>query len=287
MALIALIGDCTTTTAVALAAAWPLDREVVILESDRSGGSLAGWLDTPATPSLSTLVASRGSRAHDADGDGGHGWADVAGVVQNSASGIRFIAAPVRSREAALAIAEAERSLTPMLADLPSPTVIADVGRHSAADPLPGAVVVASILVVLHRQDPSSAGAAAVGLDRLLEVVDQLGATRGRVLVGIIGDEPFGLGEITDHLAASTTTAIQGVYPIAFDPLSASVLAGRSGVSAKRLARLPLARSVGRLAIDCAPTGRPSGAPHRGDPHGTDAQGNDAPSPRLVTGIGR
>jgi hypothetical protein len=169
-----------------------------------------------------------------------------------------------------LAISEAERTLIPMLADLPSPTVIADVGMHAAADPLPGAVAAASTVVVLHRQDTSSAGAAAVRLDRFVEVVEQVGTVDGRVILGIIGDQPFGLDEITDYVASSTTTSVCGIYPIALDPLSASVLAGRSGVSAKRLARLPLARSIGPIAIDQALNGLQS-----------------AEARRLASGIGR
>ena len=99
VALIAVIGDCTTTTALAMASAWPLDREVVVLEADRRGGSLASWLDTPATPSLTTIVAgSGGSRSADwperTDLARATWVADVAGAVQDSRSGVRFLAAP-------------------------------------------------------------------------------------------------------------------------------------------------------------------------------------------------
>ena len=58
MTIVAIVGDCTTTTCVALAAGWPVDDEVLILEADPSGGSLAGWLDTPNSPSLATIVAN-------------------------------------------------------------------------------------------------------------------------------------------------------------------------------------------------------------------------------------
>ncbi len=163
---------------------------------------------------------------------------------------MRFLAAPVRSREASLAIAEAERTLIPMLDALDTPTVIADVGHHAAADPLPGAVLDATAVVVLHRQEPSSVGAEAVRLDRLVEVLEQLATTRGRVVLGVIGDEPFDVAEIADYVGSKTATTIAAAHPIALDPLSASVLAGRSGVSAKRLARLPLARSIAALTTD-------------------------------------
>ena len=57
MTIVAVIGDCTTTTCIALAAGWP-GRRRLVLEADPSGGSLAGWLDTPSSPSLATIVAN-------------------------------------------------------------------------------------------------------------------------------------------------------------------------------------------------------------------------------------
>jgi hypothetical protein len=272
VSLVALIGDCSTTTAIAVAASWPVDREVVVLEADRTGGSLAGWLDTPPTPSLTTLVAARGSRAAGRLGDGPRsddggesgtaefGWSHVAHAVQSSASGVHFLAAPVRSREAAIAIAEAERILFPMLDRLTTPTVLADVGGHAAADPLPGVVRDATAVVALHRQDPSSAGAEAVRLDRLVELLEQLAPSRGRLVLGVIGDEPFEVAEIGGYVASRTTTTIAATHRIAFDPLSASVLAGRCGVSAKRLGRLPLARSIKALTTDLLPVHPPATA---------------------------
>ena len=65
MGIVALVGDATTTTAVALASAWSADDEVVVLEFDPSGGSLAAWMDTPAVPTLSTFVAGRSASMTD------------------------------------------------------------------------------------------------------------------------------------------------------------------------------------------------------------------------------
>ncbi len=60
---IAVVGDATTTTAVAIAVGWPAADEVIVLEADPSGGSLAAWLDTPSQPSLATIVANVGPDA--------------------------------------------------------------------------------------------------------------------------------------------------------------------------------------------------------------------------------
>jgi MinD-like ATPase involved in chromosome partitioning or flagellar assembly len=103
MTVVAVACDCTTTTCVALAAAWYAGDEVIILEADPSGGSLAGWLDTPSSPSLASAVAATTAANRSA--------ADtIDSVVQRSRSGLRFIAAPVRSLPASPAIAAAQRS---------------------------------------------------------------------------------------------------------------------------------------------------------------------------------
>lgn len=49
MTVIGLLGDRTTTTAMALAVSWPGERPVTVLEADPTGGSLIGWLDDPST----------------------------------------------------------------------------------------------------------------------------------------------------------------------------------------------------------------------------------------------
>ncbi len=61
-----------------------------------------------------------------------------------------------------------------------------------------------------------------------------------------MGDAPFGHAEIDRFVAdAGGRTP---VVPVPNDPLAAAVLAGRTGVSARRLARLPLMRAAGDLA---------------------------------------
>ena len=78
---------------------------------------------------------------------------------------------PRHRRGGALTDPDARRSHTP--------TVVADVGLHVGADPLPATVLAATTIVVLHRQEPSSAGAEAVRLDRVVEVIEQLARCKG------------------------------------------------------------------------------------------------------------
>lgn len=274
MPLIAVGGDAATTTTLALAAGWP-DRQVnefehladdtphapdhqndrgtghtagtdlVVIEADASGGSLAAWLDTPLSPSLSALVTS----LHQSSSTGSTAatmWRTVDSMIRRSASGIRFVPAPFRSREARGAINEADQTLFPLLAASEEMIGLMDVGR---IDPLriPSSLRHADLVIVVHRQEAASAPAATVRLERLAETVDALRTTSHEVALAVIGDEPFPLEEVVSFAAPGARA-----WSLAVDDLAAQVFAGRSGVSAKRLARLPLPRSAARTAGELA-----------------------------------
>ena len=240
MALVALTGDCTTTTAVALAAAWPVSDQVLLLEADPRGGSLAGWFDLPLSPSLSTLVAAaHGSSAE----DGTASEVDLTPLIRSTPTGIWFVPAPFRSREATRAIAEARHHLFPRIFGDRSRVTIADLG-----EPIPGGDITdrigsPDVTVICHRQDHSSPSAAAVRLERLREQLESAAAHALDVVVAIIGSEPFDCAQIAEHLDPELTWV-----EMAVDPLAAAVHAGRLGVSERRLARLPLSRSARHLA---------------------------------------
>lgn len=251
MSIIAVIGDCATTTAVALASAWPAEQDVVIAEADRTGGSLAAWLDTPVSPSLSTIVAKMHGFGTSPDA----AWSAVESMVHRSPSGIRFIAAPVRSREANRAIGEANVTFFPLLAQLDQPTVIADLGRHAAVDSTPLLALLATGLVIVHRQNASSPSAATVRLERLAELVETLTPLAVPMVLAVIGDRPFDIDEIERFVSADGRHQVR-VHGLADDPLSAAVFAGHSGVSARRLGRLPLLRSTRELVGQLRPDGR-------------------------------
>ena len=253
MTVVAVAGDCTTTTCVALAAAWYAGDEVIILEADPSGGSLAGWLDTPSSPSLASAVAATTAANRSA--------ADtIDSVVQRSRSGLRFIAAPVRSLPASRAIAEASATIIPELSLRRDVVVLADLGRPAGErSPLLDA---ATVIVIAHRQSPTSAAAESVRLERLLEHVEHLAATGAPLVLAVIGRDPFDPDEVVRFVDDSVPGATSDVCRLADDPLAAAVLAGRAGVSARRLMRLPLMRSAadaaGRLRPHLIAPARPS-----------------------------
>lgn len=281
MAAIAFIGDCTTTTALAVAAGWPgrgddplLDvarsPHPVVVECDRSGGSLAAWLDLAPTPSLSTAVTALHREATtELATSPAHRLVDP--FLRRSASGVRVMTSPFRSREARTAVDEGGRVLFGLLSSMADTVALFDTGRHDLAATHP-AVRHAELVVVIHRQDASSARAAAARLERLSESLDTLADAGRRTALAVIGDEPFGVDEIIDFAGGLRTH-----WLLPSDPLAAAVLAGRSGVSARRLARLPLMRAAAAMAADLSDAidRRPS------------TYDDIAPSPAIVGGAER
>ncbi len=242
MTVIAVVGDAATTSAVAIAARWPADDDVIVLEADPRGGSLAGWLDTPPHPSLSTIVAGSG-RDHRSIMEG------VDAAVRRSDAGVRFVANAVRSRAAHRAVEEAAIAVLPAIAAAPA-TVIADAGAHQPGSGPSPALRVADVVVIVHRQATASAGAATVRIERLVETVEELAHLDAVFVLAVIGGAPFDPAEIGSFVDDSVPATLRTTVAIADDPLAAATIAGRTGVSEKRLRRLPLMRTAAGLAAE-------------------------------------
>jgi MinD-like ATPase involved in chromosome partitioning or flagellar assembly len=237
VSIVAVAGDVCTTTTVALASAWPTADEIVVVEADPSGGDLAAWFDMPVAPSLSTVV----TRITDGS------WAELERFVRTAGTGIRLIPAPSRAPEANQAVGEASRMLVPALAAMRSPVVVVDTGTVQATPSMHPFVGAAAVTVVVHRQANQSARAAAVRLQRFADMLDAFASVAANVVVAVVGAVPFSLDEIHQFLAGSVgATPVVGL-PV--DQLTAGVYAGRTGVSPRRLARLPLARASRDLAL--------------------------------------
>ena len=247
MTIVAVVGDATTTTAVALAVGWPTGDSgaaAIVLEADPTGGSLAGWLDTPSQPSLSAIIANVGP---DAGRDRRSTLATVDAMTQQSNAGVRFVANAVRSRAARRAVDEAAAIVVPALAAGES-VVIADTGCHRCDVPVPSPLASADVVVVVHRQATASAAAATVRIERLVETVEALAPLPADIVLAVVGGTPFDPSEIFAFVNDSVPGAIRATAALADDPLSAATIAGRAGVSARRLGRLPLTRDASRLA---------------------------------------
>lgn len=241
MTIIAVVGDATTTTAVALSVGWPGDG-AVILEADRAGGSLAAWLDTPAHPTLATIVATAGSSENHHEV-----MATVDAMTHHSSTGVRFVSNAVRSRAANLAVAEATFSVLPAMSSSER-TLVADAGRHRGGDSLSPVVRAGDIVVIVHRQAAASAAAASVRIERLIETVEDVAHTDALVVMAVIGAAPFDIAELSQFVDAAVPDSIASTVGLADDPLAAFTIAGRTGVSSRRLRRLPLMRDAAEVA---------------------------------------
>jgi len=241
---VAVVGDAATTTTVALAAGWPSGEEVIVLEADPSGGSLAAWLDTPSQPSLATIVANVGA---DSGRDHRSSFSTFDAMTQHSSTGVRFVANAVRSRAAHRALDEAAAVVLPGLAAA-DPTVLVDVGVHRVGIGQSPALAVADVVVLVHRQATASAAAATVRVERLVESVEELTRLDADIVLAVIGNTPFEPGEIAAFVDDSVPGAVRTMAAVADDPLAAATIAGRAGVSARRLRRLPLMRDAVDLA---------------------------------------
>ncbi|MEO1055329.1 MAG: hypothetical protein AAFY28_00290 [Actinomycetota bacterium] len=245
MTTVSIVGDAATTTALAIAASWPADRTRTVVELDPTGGALAGWLDTPLSPSISTLVTH--SRREGLRSDA------LEPLIHRSASGIDTIVAPVRATEAWRAVAEADPIVADAVRTGISFDALLDHGALDPRHPLPTSLLAADAVVLVHRQQ-ATARAAAVRVDRLTETAERLAAaTAAPLTLAVIGDDPFDPAEISTFVGDSAQRVIS-VAPLPVDDLAAAVLAGRPGVSARRLARMSLLRASGQLAADLLTT---------------------------------
>jgi hypothetical protein len=229
VSLVAVVGDGCTTTALGIAAAWPQGEPCMVAEFDAAGGCLAAWLDVPRSPGLAEVAASSTPGS----------WPTIQSMVQRAASGVDVLVAPTRAVEASAVVQAATTSVLPVLSALDSPVVIADGGRLRGG--LSALATQAGVVVVAHRQHAGSAAAAALGLERVAELISQLAVRSIPTVVALIGERPYTAEEVAEFVGANSIVAL------ADDPWAAAILAGRAG-SAIRLRRSPLLRTLGELA---------------------------------------
>lgn len=210
-----------TTTALALAATWPTDRHVQVIEADPDGGVLAARQGVPSEPGLSTLaVSSRRSLSP----------SDPAPHLQSPAgSDVRLLVAPPAAEQARRSLQLAAAPLAAALRGLADTDAIVDVGRLRPDSEAMSLVEAADAVLLVARPR----------LDELQQLPARLRALRptlARVGLLLIGDEPYPPAEVAVALAAE----VVGV--IADDRRAAEALGGAGGSS--RLGRSSLMRSA-------------------------------------------
>ena len=289
MTVVGLLGDRTTTTAMALAVSWPGNRPVTLIEADPTGGSLLGWLDDPSMLGRRTLGRegerrrplgtpiddflrdldhrSAGDITGDTKGDGENAGDSHVGELD-------VITAPIHPLEA-------ERAVSRLPFTSPGTHRDSLWGRWSAERiclvdlgsrphrPLDGVDPSAlDLLVVVLAQRSASEGAAAAHIGRMSGIADQLrslGDVLPRVVVLVVGDRPFDPFEVGDHVRSRlgvvshertgdevANEPSSGVLVLPSDPLAAAVLAGRAGMSARRWSKTRLGRAATFAARELA-----------------------------------
>ena len=216
-----------TTMASAIAATWPADRRVVLMELDQAGGTLAAASGWPAEPSLVTLAAA-GRRGSDP--------ALVWEHCQRLPGGHPVLAAPASpelARSALAMLTWLPRHLGELKAD-----VLVDCGRLDFQTPQMAVLESADRIVLAAR--PRLAD---------LHALATWGETRSWEGVSLvtIGDGPYPDGEISDALG------IEVLGRLPWDPDAADALMTLP-VTDRQLRLAPLVRCARSLADHLAGT---------------------------------
>lgn len=232
-----------TSTALALAAAWP--RAVVLLEADPAGGDLAYRCNAAhggaLAPHKGLLKLAASVRAGAAAAD------SVSAQAERLACGVDVVQG-VTSAAQGRGIAR----LWPMIAAAcvsAEHDVIADVGRLERAMPVLDLVREATVVLMVTTR---ALGPVMQLTDGLQDLAPALAGRRAVPVVPIlIGDESRAEEDCMDlddllHRAGLPTRPARGV---AYDPKALARLEGGEHVD-RRLARSPLIRSVKTIVLD-------------------------------------
>lgn len=197
-------GRGITTAAAGLALA--SKRNITVAEMDPTGGDLAAWWDLTETPGIATAITGMSSPD----------W--VTANAQHASSGILVMPAPLRSREASSTVTEALRTVLPTLSAYTEVTAIVDAGASSHV--LAPAASEAALVVIVASQIAGSPRATAAMLERTAELADLCASRAIPALVGVIGSDPYRIGDIESFTGTQCRA-------IADDPMGAAVIAGR------------------------------------------------------------
>lgn len=220
-----------TTLTLALAATWPAERRVLLVELDPAGGTLAAASGWPAEPSLVSLAAAA-RRALDPDLVWEH--------CQELPGGVAVLAGPASGDQA--------RSALGMLAGLAGhlgtldADVLVDCGRLDPGVPGIGVLEGAARVVLAAR--PRLADLHALATWREANPFDS-----GRVALVLVGDGPYPDAEIAEALG------VEVLARLPWDPEAAWALVSVPA-SAREVRLSPLVRAArslaGRLAKELA-----------------------------------
>ena len=236
-----------TTTCLALAAAWPAQRRLVI-EADPAGGDLGPWLGLPPAPGLTGLAAAA---RHDHSSD--VAWQHACEL----AGGLNLVVAPAGAEQSAACLAALAGNADTIFASLAAApdTVIADCGRLDPASPALTIAAQADITLLMVRPRVSELSHLALRADGL----SRAGARLALLLAPGAGRGPAEASYPAAEIAATLDIPVQASVPA--DPRGAAdLVAGRGDMH--KIRRAPLARAAASLATELdAARGQPASPP--------------------------
>ena len=226
-----------TTTCLALAAAWPAQRRLVI-EADPAGGDLGPWLGLPPAPGLTGLAAAA---RHDPSSDlAWHHACELAG-------GLNLVIAPAGAEQSAACLAALAGNAGSIFASLAAgpETVIADCGRLDPGSPALAIAAQAEVTLLMVRPRVSELSHLALRADGL----SRAGARLALLLAPDAGRGPAEAIYPAEEIASTLAIPVQASIPA--DPRGAADLIRCRGELGK-IRRLPLARAAASLAAALA-----------------------------------
>ncbi len=214
-----------TTSLLALAATWPGQRPLLLVDADPDGGSLAARTGLPTEPGLTSLAAAarRTLRA-----------GELERHTQPLPGGFPALVGPADGEHAARALQLVGGPLATALRSDPGRDVLVDCGRLRAGSPAAPLAAAADVLLLMARPRLDE-------LQHLRPALPRLTAAGARPALLLAGDGPYPPAEV----AAVLDVPVLATLP--HDPAPADQLAGQRR-RAGRLERTALLRAARAVA---------------------------------------
>jgi MinD-like ATPase involved in chromosome partitioning or flagellar assembly len=258
-----------TTAVAALAATWPVDRDLLVVEIDPAGGDLVVRFDLATEPGLVTLAAA-GRRELTPETLLGHTQA-LPAVAGEQGPSRRVLVAPVSAEQAAASLSALRGGLARAL-DHVDADVLVDCGRLDPASAAFEVAMAADLLVMVARPVVAE----------VHHLSSRLGSIKHQALsLLLVGDKPYSVSEVAQTVGANPL----GTLPA--DARAAAVLTDGHPNAVRVLRRSRLLRDAVALSDGLAtwlgPGARSGSAAAAADassptPTGPPAQGAPEPS---------
>lgn len=219
-----------TTAVAALAATWPADRELVVVELDPAGGDLAVRLDLAPEPGLVSLAAA-GRRELTGQTLLAH-TQTLPDVDGGEAAPRRVLVGPVSADQAGASLSALRGSLARALGEVEA-DVLVDCGRLDPASPAYDVATSAALLVMVARPVVAE-------VHHLAARVRARG--RGAVSLLMVGDQPYPVTEVAETVGADPLATL----PV--DVRAAVALTAGQPAALRALRRSRLLRDARALA---------------------------------------